>query len=112
MLGILLIYFIGKYFYDLALASSKTKTMQWVFAVLGVVVYYAGSFVGGIIIAIFGYATELYDVENMHDLLISVLALPFGVLACWGFYMILKKNWKPSERETFIKDDDILDANF
>ncbi len=111
MLGILLIYFIGKYFFDLALESGKTKTMQWVFAVLGVVVYYAGSFIGGMLIAIFGYATDLFDVETMNDLIISILALPFGVLACWGFYMILKKNWK-KERETFINDDDILDANF
>ena len=34
MLGLLLIYFIGKYFYDLAAEFEKNK---WLYAILGVV---------------------------------------------------------------------------
>lgn len=112
MLGILLIYFIGKYFYDLALERGKTKTMQWVFAILGVVIYYVGSFVGGMLLGILGYAFGWFDIETMNEFLISLMALPFGILASWGFYMILKKSWKSTDRETYIKDEDILDSNF
>lgn len=110
MLGILLIYYIGKYFYVLAGERGKSKTIQWTFAVLGVVVYYLGTFVGGMLLGVLGYAFELFDIETMNDFLISLLALPFGVLACWGFYMILKNNWK-TEHDTYINDDNILDAN-
>jgi len=42
MLGLLLIYFIGKYFYDLAILHEKSK---WGWAVIGVVSYYAEGFI-------------------------------------------------------------------
>ncbi len=44
MLGLFLLYFIGKIFYQLAEAHNKNK---WVFAILGVIAYYAGTFLGG-----------------------------------------------------------------
>ncbi|WP_375560013.1 hypothetical protein ACE193_20190 [Bernardetia sp. OM2101] len=111
MLGFLFMYFIGKYFYELAQKANKTKSIMWLFAVLGVVSYYAGTFIGGVIIGLFAV---LFDIELTYypDFAITLMAVPFGILACWGFYMILKNTWKHiDDRKTFIKDDDILDAN-
>ena len=39
MLGLVLLYWIGKYYYKLAEVYNKS---QWGFAILGIVVYYAG----------------------------------------------------------------------
>ena len=98
MLGILLIYFIGKRFYNLAQEWNKNK---WLFAILGVVTYYAGMaivlFLTGILMA-FGILSSL---ENLPDMTLGIMAIPFGLLSCWGLYAILKRSWSRSaERST------------
>ena len=49
MLGFVLLYWIGKYFYELAEVYNKS---QWRYAILGIVVYYGGIGLFGIIIGI------------------------------------------------------------
>lgn len=103
MLGIVLIYFIGKYFYELAADYNRSK---WGFAILGVVTYYAGTFIFGIGLAI---GMELWGSQSMEDLdnlLVSLMALPFGLLFCAGLYQLLKRSWgrKPIV-ETELLDD-------
>jgi len=90
MIGILLLYFIGKYFKTLA-ETYKKKPWPWV--ILGIVVYFAGTFIGGIIIALICNIVE-YDVESIPDMVLNLLALPVGLLICWIFYFTLEKNWK------------------
>lgn len=92
MIGILLIYFIGKYFYKLAEDHDKNK---WLHAILGIVVYYAGTLIAGFILG-FGYVV-INETEIMTDtteILLSILGIPFGLGACWLFYYILKKKWE------------------
>lgn len=62
------------------------------FAILGVVVYCVGTAVGGFII---GMLNELFHWQLDFDnaLLLSLIALPFGILFTWGLYMLLKKQW-------------------
>ncbi len=90
MLGLVLIYFVGKAFYDLAIKFDKSK---WLFAILGVVSYYAGLWTSALIIGVFigYYSPELLD--SPYDLLLGIAAIPFGVLTCYIFYQILKKSW-------------------
>lgn len=109
IIGLFLIYSIGRSFFKLARDREKNK---WLFAVLGVMSYYAGIVVGVIIIFIISdlFLSSYYDIENVNETLLGLIAIPFGILACWGFYKILEKNWK-TEDETYIKDDSILDAN-
>ncbi|WP_338763454.1 hypothetical protein WAF17_19655 [Bernardetia sp. ABR2-2B] len=111
MLGFVFMYFIGKYFYELAQKANKTKSIMWLFAVLGVISYYIGTFIGGVAI---GFFAVIFDINLTYypDFAVNLVGVPFGILMCWGFYMILKNVWKKNERETYIKDDDILDANF
>jgi len=90
MLGLLLIYFIGKKFYDLALEFEKS---EWGFAILGVVVYYAGTFVAGFVIGIW----NLDAIETMSDITLGLIALPFGVLSCVGLYYFLNNSWKKNK---------------
>lgn len=105
MLGILLIYFIGKAFYDLAQEHNKNK---WVFAILGVVSYYGGTIIAGFV---FGLLAEL-DVTDffieLPEIGLSLFALPFGLLACWAFYKILSNNWSNQSVENV---NDALDGD-
>ena len=107
MLGLVLIYFIGKEFYNLAEQFGKS---QWLFAVLGVLSYYLGTFIGGIVLYLGLDVFGGKPIEEINDLFINLLAFPFGAFACWLFYYLLKKNWsKPASIE--ITESDILDDN-
>jgi hypothetical protein len=110
MIGILLlIYFAGRSFYNLAGQHNKN---QWAFAILGVVSYYAGIFTGGIII---GIVLELYApgaVDTMNETVLSLMTIPVGILTCWLTYTLLKRNWsKPTEIERNTLDADIMKQN-
>jgi len=104
MLGLFLLYFLGKYFYQLA---EKFKKNKWVFAGVGIASYYVGSFIAGIIIVIIMDLFTSYNVDEMDDLLLSVFALPFGLLSAWGLYALLEKNWK--RKPIKLISEDILD---
>jgi hypothetical protein len=107
MVGLILLYFVGKSFYDLAGLHGKR---QWLYAILGVGSYYAGLIVGGIML---GIGHELFidgSIDDVNETLLGFLALPFGVLACWGFYRTLKSRW--GKKETFSNlAEEVLDAN-
>lgn len=95
MVGLILLYFVGKAFYDLAGLNNKG---QWLYALLGVGSYYAGLFVGSILIAV-GYELFIGSVDEINETLLGFLGLPFGVLMCWGFYRLLKGRWE--KKQTF-----------
>ncbi|NMH86682.1 hypothetical protein [Flavivirga algicola] len=87
MLGILLIYFIGKRFYDL---SEEYKQNKWLYAILSIVVYYAGTFMAGIVLALLVEFGIMYiDLEN--SLILTIIALPFGLGAVFILYSLRKK---------------------
>ncbi|MEZ5038732.1 MAG: hypothetical protein R2828_02535 [Saprospiraceae bacterium] len=103
MLGLLLIYFIGKNFYDLA---GKFNKNQWGFAIAGVVAYYLGTFIGGIVLAICFDLFGGTSIDEMNNFVLNLIALPFGILACLGLYLLLERNW---ERKRIQINLDILD---
>jgi len=101
MLGILLLYFIGKSFYRLAEIYNKSK---WTFAIVGIATYYAGTVVGALLIGplIVYYASYSY----ITDMVYGLIGIPFGLLAWWGLYTYLKNDWSKSRKP---KNHDILD---
>lgn len=105
MVGLVLLYFVGKAFYDLAGLHNKS---QWGFAILGVVSYYGGLFAGGIILAI---ASELagWSIDDLSDTALGFMALPLGVLTCWGTYVLLKSMWTKAAEK--VNSDDVLDGD-
>jgi hypothetical protein len=105
MLGLVLLYFAGKAFYDLA---GKHGRHQWGYGILGVVSYYGGLFLGGILIAIVYELGMDGSIDNVNDTLLGVMAIPIGVLVCWGFYKILESSWSKSAKR--ILPNTILDA--
>jgi len=102
--GLILIYFVGKAFYNLAEQHGKSV---WGFAVLGVLSYYAGLLLGWFGIGV-AYAIMSWDIEETNDILLSFVALPVGVMSCWGFYKILQSQWSKKKKFT---DSEVLDAD-
>lgn len=91
MLGLVLLYFIGKKFYELADEYEKNK---WGFAILGVIVYYLGAFVFGVVLGVFVVIMESDFLETTNNFILGIMALPFGILSCYGLYYYLEKTWK------------------
>lgn len=91
MLGLLLIYFIGKRFYDLSEQYGKNK---WMYAILSVVTFYGSMFVFGLLLGLldllFGWGVDW----DKNSIMINLLGIPIGLLAVWIFYTLLEKNWK------------------
>ena len=105
MIGLLLVYFIGKSYYELAGNYDKNK---WGYAILGIVAYYMGTGLGGVLIGILALIGE-FDVQGTPDMLLGLMALPIGLLSCWGLYKLLEKRW--SKEPTFYGDGSILDED-
>ena len=99
MLGIVLIYFIGRYFYRLAEEFNQNK---WLYAILGVITYYVGTFVGGIVLALFD---ELFGfgINWENNFTLGLIALPFGIASVYLLYILLQRKWKKSV--SLVKDE-------
>ena len=103
MLGIVLMYLVGREYYKLAILNQKNA---WLYAIVGVVSYYVGVFLGGILVVILYHFISEEAVEEMSELKLEIMAIPFGVLSCYLFYRFLKFSWS----KTYAKqDEDILD---
>jgi uncharacterized membrane protein YeiB len=108
MIGLVLLFFAAKAFYDLAARNDRNK---WLYAILGVVSYYAGTFIGGIAIALVYEIGMDGSIDDINDTLLGILGIPFGVLLCFGFYKYLQSTWSKAA-STRRGLDEVLDADF
>lgn len=112
MLGIFLLYFIGKKFYDLSEAHKKPK---WRFVILGIVCYYGGGagllFLGGFVVGVID-ETLIDNLSSGQELMVNLLGIPAGLLCCWGFYKILQHQWQKAPQTSIGLAEDVLDADF
>ena len=94
MLGLVLLYFIGKRYYNLAGMHEKNK---WLFAIIGIGSYYAGTFISGVILGIvlLGFETSVDDLNNV---VLALIAFPFGIGTTALVYHLLKKNWQKNKK--------------
>jgi len=105
MIGLFLIYSIGKYFADLAYDHDRKR---WVFAILGVATYYAGTFIFGFLLGfILALTGNGYLLDEISDFVLSLILLPFGILSTWILYISLKKNWIKNPKSA---NDELLDS--
>lgn len=104
MIGILFIYFIGRYFYKLVETFKKKK---WIYTILGVVAYYLLSAFFGMIyfVAVDFYRSRFSD--NIPVLFWSFLSIPFGLGGCYLFYKYLERKWKSEKPDSFNEMDQI-----
>ena len=100
MLGLILLYWIGKYYYKLAEEYEKSK---WGYAVIGVISYYAGAFIAGFVIAIVAPTF----INSVSDVQLGLIALPFGLAITCGLYFLLKNNFKKNHKNPLDELEDI-----
>lgn len=108
MFGIIFIYFIGKYFYRLA---EDFKKNLWLYAILGVVVYYATSVVLGVILFVIVDIFNSEFSEGISESAINLIAIPFGLGGCYLYYKYLEKKWKSEEPNSTNEIDQIGQAS-
>ena len=106
ILKILFILFIGAFFFRLAEDYNKNT---WLYAILGIASYYIGTFVSGFLIGLFfallGGDTTSIGLDS--NLVLALVIIFFGFLACWGFYRILKRSWEQQKASSENKIDQI-----
>lgn len=102
MLGIFIIYWIGKRYYTLA---HDYENSPWPYAILGVVVYYVSQFIVGITIGLTLPHLVANDSGSSFST-ISILGILGGVLVWWIVYELIKRNW---EKKYFAEYQDTSD---
>lgn len=109
MLSILLIFFIWKYYSELATQHNKSK---WGFALLGIATYYIGIFLGGMVIATIDLLANTHFFDESSNIMLSFLSLPFGLLFVWGLFKLLEHKWETKKfRDNNASDDNLLESN-
>ncbi len=91
MLGLALLYFIGKYYYNLAGYNDKNK---WGYGILGIAAYYAGAVFFGLIVGLIIEFGTNSSVDDMNSFVWGLIGLPFGIGTTALLYHLLKKNWE------------------
>lgn len=91
MLGLLLLYWIGKFHYQLAKSYDKSK---WGFAVLGLVTYYGSMVIAVLFLVLICLLFGIeFDFEK-NETLLGYAVIPFGALGTYGLYKFLENKWK------------------
>ncbi len=101
MLGLLLIYYIGKYFYRLSEEYGKKK---WLYSILGIVSYYSGAILFGLGWGLYIEVSGQYQLYEADSWVIELAAIPFCLATCILFYMLLRHLW--SSKDTIDTLDD------
>ncbi|MCX2742986.1 hypothetical protein OO013_03865 [Mangrovivirga sp. M17] len=104
MLGFIFLFWIGKYFYNLAERFGRSK---WGYAILGIVVYYTGTIIGGFLLGISEVIFGTTFFTDLPDIVFNLIALPFGLIFNYILYKILENAW---EKRGKIDDLDTLDG--
>ena len=92
MLGILLLFFMARWLFELA--KKYQKPPYWLYGLLAVITYYVVGFIGVFLTILVMYLSAgEYDVYS-NSLMLSLLEIPFGVGGVWLLHTILKRNWR------------------
>lgn len=104
--GLFVLYYIGKNFYELARLHDRTT---WGFAILGIASYYLGTILGAVLIAVYVELITDSSIDDLPDIALNLMSIPFGLALCWGTYQLLKKVW--SKVRVAVEQDEVLDGS-
>jgi len=105
LLGLILIYTIGKWFATLAFDYNKNR---WAYAILGIVTYYGGTVIFAVLLGILIAATGNTSMLDLPSPVLGLITIPFGLLAAWILRTSLQKHWE-KQAETIVSNPDLLD---
>ncbi len=70
------------------------------------VTYYVGTTIGGVVLGLLDAFLDL-GIDWKNTLILSVIALPFGIATCYLFYYLLEKSWSKRENKVELSINDI-----
>ena len=103
MISILLLYFVGKMFFELA---HQYKRKPWPYAILGVLVFYGGMILLGIFLEIIMVLVDSTIFLTLNSFVRTLVLIPLGILSAWILYKSLERNWK---KKPMTSKNDIID---
>jgi hypothetical protein len=100
MLGIFLIYWIGKRYYSLAHDYEKSP---WPYAILAIGIYYGSQLLFGVILGL--VMPEVFS-GGGSDIGINLFGIAVGLLVWWIVYEIIKRKWENAYFDNYESTDD------
>jgi len=105
MFGLIPLYFIGKYFSELAHEHNRSR---WGFGILAIVVYIASQLLFGLVLGIILYASDPdVVISRGMEMAVNVAGIVMGLVTVWLLYYLLKKAWE--KKRLLQKDSQLLD---
>ena len=105
MLGILVIYWVGKQYYELAFRYNKSK---WFWTILAIIIYFSSQFLFGLILA-FLFPAMFVDLDTGKSFFINVMGVLFGLLAWYIVLKILESAWEKQSYSIIANGETIID---
>lgn len=107
---ILLLFLIALTYYSLA--KEHNKSNLWLWAIIGIVVYYVGGIILAFFFGVFGFllmdllsaSSEGLNIQGLENL----LGLIGGIIGSFVLYRYLKHRWAKSA----VDNEDVLDEEF
>jgi len=87
MLGLILIYFIGKGFYKLAELHNRNL---WGITIAGIAMYLGSQFLLGLVLGLILGVDAEGNVGGMNSLVLNLIGLVIGCVFTYGLYELLK----------------------
>jgi hypothetical protein len=91
MIGILFLYFVWKFYTDLAIKYGKNK---WGYFILGILTYVGIQFLVFAFVMLYGLFYEPVLIDDTNKTLLNLIGLVFGLFGTWGMHKLLEKKWK------------------
>ncbi len=105
MLGIFIIYWIGRKFYDLAAIHNRSP---WGWAILGVVVYYGTQLLFGML-AYLASPSTFDNMDKGSELMFNLVGVAVGALVWYVFLQYITKKWENESEQTYENINDKID---
>lgn len=87
------------------LAKKYNKANPWLYGLLALVTYIVFIVILGFILGFVALASNSTAILNLPPFLLTLMAIPFGILGVWILRSILARNWKKEVNDS----DQVLD---
>jgi cytochrome b561 len=93
MLGIFLIYWVGRKYYDLAIRHGRSA---WGYCILAIVIYYGSQFFLGIILAL-SMPELMANLDSGEEMALNFIGIPISLGVWYSVLVYLRKKWEAIE---------------
>jgi hypothetical protein len=93
MLGIFLIYWVGKKYYDLATRHGRSA---WGYCILAIAIYFGTQFIIGVILAL-SIPEVIANLDSSEEMALNLLSVPLSLGMWYLVFIFLRDKWEAIE---------------